>query len=64
MTKAERESLISSIEYLSDLIAAERGSDFVDGMMRRLGIQNIYTIPSCALWEVYGEFHQVEADLK
>ena len=64
MSKAERESLISSIEYLSDLIAAERGSDFVDGMFKRLGVRSIYTIPSSDLWEVYGEFHQIEADLK
>jgi len=64
MTKAERESLISSIEYLADLIAAERGSDFVDAMFKRLGVKTIYTIPSCDLWEVYGEFHQAEADLR
>ena len=64
MTKAERDSLMSSLEYLIDSIASERGSDFVDGMLKRMGIKSIYTIPSCDLWEVYGEFHQVEADLK
>lgn len=64
MTKTERDSLISGIKYLMDVIAAEKGSAFVEAMCKRLGVREVYTIPSSELWNVYGEFHQVEADLR
>lgn len=62
MTKTERESLISSIEYLADKIASEQGADRVDSILTFYGIREIEEISDCDLWAVFGDLQQIDAD--
>ncbi len=62
MTKTERESLVSSIEYLADKIASEQGADRVDSILTFYGISEIEEINDCDLWSVFGDLQQIDAD--
>lgn len=62
MTKTERESLVSSIEYLVDKIVSEQGADRVDSILTFYGIKEIEAISDCDLWSVFGDLQQIDAD--
>ena len=62
MTKLERESLVSSIEYLADKIAKEQGADRVDSILTFYEVGEIEKISDCDLWAVFGDLQQIDAD--
>lgn len=64
MDKAERDSLIISIENSAANVSAELGPDVVNSLLARYNARSICDISLSNLSEVFNELDGIEADLK
>lgn len=62
MTKAEKQNLIASIEYLAERVSEERGNEAVDYVFQMRGVRNLFALNEGDLWNLYGDLHQMDTD--
>ena len=62
MSKAERDSLITTIEYLAESVAEKHGIAVAESAFSHHGIDNLDTLSVGELWEILGNLQQIESD--
>lgn len=64
MAHSERNSLIASIEYLVNRITEERSAEVAASAFRFYEYSDLESLSVGELWEIYGDLHQIDMDLK
>ncbi len=64
MTRIERENWLINIENSATFIATELGVDAVNSILKNYGTENIESIPSTDLPEIFSEIYAIETDLR
>ena len=62
MSKAEKQSLIASIEYLTERVEKARGIEAAETAYRGYRARNLYVLSEGDLWNILGDLQQMDTD--